>query len=192
MTNSKGPSQYFFTDKNIFDGLMQGKPKVTRSKLIDFLRQRGIFISSDATQKDIALYISTTFIDYYDFQSILELRGNVQRKEKITSSTVKANATSEAIVEICQQVRNKLIGEGEVCKATTHGSTTVIEISYEDVDYSKTDLIQRSNRKIEIEVEKKDDDTIIFRHPANEKAEHISSLLVENLSVQQGEQLKKG
>lgn len=179
MSKSFGPSTFFASDKNVYDALMQ--KKVPLSKLLDFLRDRGIFVSEKIPREDIAIYISQTFVDYYMLQQISSFLEGGERKEKTTSSFVDADIEKDEITSACQLVKDLVHNNGETCKVSQQGDTTKVLITYEEVDLSKTELRQRTTKTCEIEI-KKTEDGISIRQPANLKASSISAAIVESLS----------
>ena len=104
MSKRFGPSTFFASDKSTYDVLMQ--KKIPLSKLLDFLRDRGIFMSSKVPQEDVAIYISRTFVDYYMLQQIAAFLEGGERKEKTTSAFVKAKIEGTELISACQSVKD--------------------------------------------------------------------------------------
>jgi hypothetical protein len=179
MSKKFGPSIFFASDKSIYDVLMQ--KKVPLSKLLDFLRNRGILMSEKIPREDVAIYISRTFVDYYMLQQIASFAESGERKEKITSTFVEAEIEGTELISACQSVKNLMHDKGEMCEISQQGDTTKVLITYEEVDLSKTELKQRTTKTCEIEI-KKTEDGISIRQPANLKASSISAAIVESLS----------
>lgn len=155
--------------------------KIPLSKLLDFLRDRGIFISSKVPQEDVAIYISRTFVDYYMLQQIAAFLEGGERKEKTTSAFVKAKIEGTELISACQSVKDLMHDKGETCEISQQGDTTKVLVTYEEVDLSKTELRQRTIKTCEIEI-KKTEDGVSIRQPANIKASSISASIIESLS----------
>lgn len=155
--------------------------KVPLSKLLDFLRDRGIFVSEKIPRNDVAIYISQTFIDYYMLQQISSFLEGGERKEKTTSTFVEAEIEKTELISACQLVKDYIHDQGEKCEISQKGDTTKVIITYEEVDLSKTELRQRTTKTCEIEI-KKTEDGISIRQPANLKASNISAEIVDRLS----------
>jgi hypothetical protein len=179
MSKKFGPSTFFASDKSIYDVLMQ--KKIPLSKLLDFLRDRGILMSEKNLPEDVAIYISRTFVDYYMLQQIASFAEGGERKEKTTSAFVEAKIEGTELISACQSVKDLISEKGEACEISHNGDTTKVLITYEEVDLSKTELRQRTTKTCEIEI-KKTEDGISIRQPANLKASSISAAIVESLS----------
>jgi hypothetical protein len=179
MSKSFGPSTFFASDKNIYDALMQ--KKVSLSKLLDLLRDRGILVSEKIRREDVAIYISQTFIDYYMLQQISSFLEGGERKEKTTSTFVEAGIEKDELISACQSVKDLIHNNGDTCEISQQGNTTKVLITYEEVDLSKTELRQRTTKTCEIEINKTEDG-ISIRQPSNLKASSISAAIVESLS----------
>jgi hypothetical protein len=179
MSKKFGPSTFFASDKSIYDVLMQ--KKIPLSKLLDFLRDRGIFMSHKVPHEDVAIYISRTFVDYYMLQQIAAFSEGGERKEKKTSTFVNAEIEATELISACQLVKDMIHDKGDMCEISQQGDTTKVLVTYEEVDLSKTELRQRTTKTCEIEI-KKTEDGVSIRQPANIKASSISAAIVESLS----------
>lgn len=179
MSKKFGPSTYFASDKSIYDVLMQ--KRIPLSKLLEFLRDKGILVSSEIPREDVAIYISRTFVDYYMLQQISSFSEGGERKEKTTSTFVNAEIKGTELISACQSVKDLIHEKGEMCEVSQQGDTTKVVVTYEEVDLSKTELRQRTTKTCEIEI-KKTEDGISIRQPANLKASSISAAIVDSLS----------
>jgi len=179
MSKKFGPSTYFASDKSIYDVLMQ--KRIPLSKLLDFLRDKGILVSPEIPREDVAIYISRTFVDYYMLQQISSFSEGSERKEKTTSTFVNAEIKGTELISACQLVKDLIHEKGEMCEVSQQGDTTKVVVTYEEVDLSKTELRQRTTKTCEIEI-KKTEDGVSIRQPANVKASSISAAIVESLS----------
>jgi hypothetical protein len=186
MTKGFGPSAFFVSDKSIFDGLMQ--KKIPKAKLLDFLTRRGIILSPDISRKELALYVSRTFVDYYTRQQISSFLESEQRKEKVTSSFVEAEVDKSDVILVCQSLKDDISQNGETCEVKHNGDTTKLAITYEDVDFSKTELRQRSTKTCEIEITRTNEG-ISVRQPANDKADDFVKEIISKMATQKGDEL---
>jgi hypothetical protein len=186
MAKNFGPSAFFASDKSIFDGLMQ--KKIPKSKLLDFLCRKGIVLSPDISRRELALYVSRTFVDYYTCQQISSFLESEQRREKTTNSFVEVEINKSEIITACQSLQEN-IDNGETCVVSHYGDMTKLTVTYEDVDFSKTELRQRSTKTCEIEITHTDEGFSV-RQPANDKASHITAEIIEKISESKGEKIK--
>lgn len=103
MTNTHGPSIYIPNDKNIFDALQH--KKVTHSTLLEFLRKRGIFLSSNIEKDELVSLIASLTLDYHDYLWLCKQLENPNRKDKTTHSVMKGEVSNEQIMKACKTVK---------------------------------------------------------------------------------------
>ena len=187
MPKDFGPSAFFVSDKSIFDGLMQ--KKISKAKLLELLREKGIFLSNKVSRENIAIYVSRTFVDYYGCQKISSFLESGHKKEKLTSSIVETDIQKTELISACDSFKESMHQAGELCKISQQGGLTKVTVTYEEVDFSKTELRQRSTKTCEIEIESTDNGLVI-RQPANSKASSFTNEIVEKISSLKGINLK--
>ncbi|WP_054112901.1 hypothetical protein [Marinagarivorans algicola] len=179
MRKKHGPSLYHMSDKNIFDA-MQHK-KVTINSMHTALLDRGILLSNEADKMDVAEYLASVPHDYHDYQYISSLLESVDRKEPSTLTTLEASVSKANITDVCQKITKALKDKDEVLKVSQRGDKTILTATYTEIDYTKTELRQRSTKTATLEVENHDGELVI-RRPANKKAEEIEGELKSLLS----------
>lgn len=169
MTNTHGPSIYIPNDKNIFDALQH--KKVTHSTLLEFLRKRGVFLSSNIEKDELVSLIASLTLDYHDYLWLCKQLENPNRKDKTTHSVMKGEVSNEQIMKACKTVKAN-IGIDDSVKIVKKGDTTSLVVTYVDIDFTKTELRQRTVKKCVIELEKKGQE-ITIKRPANKKGNEI-------------------
>ncbi|MES9898559.1 MAG: hypothetical protein ABW148_06000 [Sedimenticola sp.] len=187
MSSKPGPSIYIPSDKNIFDALQH--KKVRHSEVQKFLRNRGIIVSPNLDKGDLSRFISGLTFDYGDYIHITKLLENPNRKEKTTRTTVKATSNNEQLVEACQKI-SKLEGGDESYKVVKKEDSTILVVTYTDIDFTKTELRQRTLKKCEIELHAEGDEVTV-RMPATKKGKELSERVKSSLSDIMGEELEE-
>lgn len=164
--------QYCATDKEIHDLLISGKQKITETKLLELARDRGIFYSIKSPRDELVLLISTLPHDYHDIIGIIDQREYNKRAEKTTSVELTTTIDIEDINEIVEKYKADVVGTEKVTHHKKGQDGFVMNIGYDEYDYSKTTLIQRQRRDAEIEFVVKDG-AVVIRMPSTEKAKNV-------------------
>lgn len=188
MDKSAGPSIYIPTDKNIYDALQH--KKITHSSLLDFLKGRGVFCSNLTSKQELAQKISRLTFDYHNYVSICKLLENQNRKEKTTQSTIKSDISAVDIIKACKNVVSSS-NEQQVSdsyRIVQEKGITKVVVSYTEIDFTKTELSQKSRKSCEIEVVSENNE-VTLRLPANKKAKEIAAKIKDSLSKVKGEEL---
>jgi len=187
MSNNTGPSIYIPSDKNIYDALQH--KKVRHSEVLKFMRFRGIILSPKLDKGDLSKVLSQLTFDYHDFCFLTKLLENPNRKEKTTIITVKTSAKSEDLLKACQNISKSNSNGNESYKVVKKKNSTVLVVTYTDVDFTKTELRQRSVRKCEVELQSEGDEVTV-RMPATNKGKSLAAKVKESLSKIVGEELE--
>lgn len=171
---------YYATDKEIYDVLMSSKQRINAAIILELAKDRGIFYSTKDSRETLAHNLSLLPHDYNDLNIILDQRENAGRSEKLTSITLNAKLTIEEIKEVAKEyIASSPTDE----KATSHqkGSDQyIVNVEYSEIDYSKTRLVQRTQKTAGIEFHVEGDKTLI-RMPSNSKAKEITNSLKHRL-----------
>lgn len=187
MQNKSGPSIYIPSDKNIFDALQH--KKIGHSEVIRFLRDRGIIVSQGLDKGDLSKIIAGLTFDFNDYIHITKLLENPNRKEKTTRTTVKATSSNEQLAEACQKISKSEAGD-ESYKVVKKENSTILVVTYTDVDFTKTELRQRTLKKCEVELHAEGDEVTV-RMPATKKGKEISERIKSSLASIIGEELEE-
>lgn len=180
MSDSKGPSIFVPTDKNIYDALQH--KKVTQSAIIKFLRDRGILVSNELNKDDLSEMVASLTLDYNDFIWITRQLENPNKKDKSTHSTFKAaNELSDKNIKAACEALKKSVPDDESVKLVQSNGVTKIVVTYVDNDFTKTELRQRTVKKCEIELTKEGNEVSV-NMPATKKAADLLKKIKTNLS----------
>lgn len=173
---------YYATDKEIFDLILSSKQRITEGILLGLGRDRGLFYSPKEPRESLASFISLLPHGQGDLQTLLDLRENVGRGEKLTSVNIKGSITLDEIKAVCSEYREQPPPDEVVTTHSEGANKYVMKVGYTDLDYGKTRLLQRRSREAEIEFVVRDDETTI-RMPANPKAREIAGALKSALDA---------
>lgn len=170
-------NQFFATDKDIFDLLASAKQKLTENVLREIARERGIFYSQNDSREDLADALSLLPFTLNELVDLMDRRETSRRNEKTTTitldATLEANDIKAAIKEYQEEV-----GPTEKVDSHLKGANEVIlNVEYDEMDYSRTRLIQRQRHDATIKFVQENGKTVV-RLPASEKSQRI----VENLT----------
>jgi hypothetical protein len=163
---------YCASDKEIFDVLMASKQRVNEQVLHSLSRDRGIFYGKEASRDWLADRISLLPHDALDLDSIMDRRSPKPRAEKLTCVTLSADLSIEEIKDAVKEYAEHSTNEETVRSSQSGTDRLVMDVDYNEIDYGKTRLIQRRNKKAAIEFIVEGEATIV-RFPANDKARAI-------------------
>lgn len=187
MPNKPGPSIYTPTDKSIYDAFQL--KKVRRADALKFLRQRGIIVSGSMEKSDLSKTISSLTFSYQDFKHLTKLLENPNRKVNTTGANINASTDNNQLLKICQKIA-KSSNNGDSYKISKTENAIIMVVTYTDVDFTRTELTQRSLKTCEIELRALSD-SVSVRRPATNKGEEIAGKFTSALAVTTGEELKE-
>lgn len=170
-------NQFYATDKDIFDLLASAKQKLTEGVLRELARNRGIFYSPRETREDLVDALSLLPHTLNELLDLMDRRETSRRNEKTTSITLDADIPLDELKAVVQEYQEEV---GATEKVDSHKKGTnafVMNLEYDDIDYSRTRLIQRQRQDATIEFTQQDGKTVV-RLPASEKSKRV----VENLT----------
>jgi len=181
--------QYFANDREIYDILMSGKQRLTQSALLEIARRRGIFYSPETSREDLADAISVLPHCYADIMHLLERNELASRAEKTTCVKIDTAVDLKVLKDILVEYGRE-VGEAERITPLIAGTGRLeINYEYEDIDYSKTRLLQRQTREAEIEVIKEGEQTLI-RMSSNPKTKALVAKVIDELGKKEKKVIK--
>lgn len=171
MSNSKGPSIYFKSDKSFFDALHS--KSATPDKIRSALVSKNIYASLLDDKDDLIEYYCSLPLLYGDVQEVVSMISNGKSRERQSNSKVKCEIKSDDLKGAFDKIK-KEYSEDVFSFGMIPGGGTKIKIEYVEPDFSKTELKQNEKKTIEIEVVyNKDSGESTFRYPLNKKAKNI-------------------
>lgn len=170
-------NQFFATDKDIFDLLASAKQKLTEGVLREIARDRGIFFSPNDTRDDLADALSLLPFTLNELLDLMDRRETTRRNEKTTTITLGAQIEADDIKAAIKEYQNEVGPTEKVDSHLKGADEVVLNVEYDEMDYSRTRLIQRQRHDATIKFVQQNGKTVI-RLPASEKSQRI----VENLT----------
>ncbi|MGV8822726.1 hypothetical protein [Methylibium petroleiphilum] len=179
--------QFFATDKDIHDLLSSAKQRITENVLHDLARDRGLFYSSKESRDTLVERISLLGHDYKDVVGIIDRRESARRGEKTTSVTLDVPLTIDELKEVIAAYRADMPKE-DVTSYQRSTTEFVMNLTYDEYDYSKTRLIQRQQREATVEFLQKNGKTFL-RIPATDKARAVVDKLKEKIAAKKKQEV---
>lgn len=169
------------TDKDIFDLLMSSRGRMSDAVLHSIAIGRGIIYSNKTKRERLASEISALPHDFLSVSKLIERREQQARHEKRAYVDIPVALTHEEINETIRNYKDE-VGRQEVVTTQQRRARDVyVNVAYDEIDYSKTRLIQRQRRDAGIEFVIGENRTTI-RMPATEKARAIVDRLINHAS----------
>lgn len=145
----------YANDRSVYNALNQSK--LTNKKIQELFLRKGILCSSDTDRHSLSSYFSRLIHDFFDHKFIANSIGVVPRREKITSTEIISENTSQIshkdIKEKLKDIKDKLNSEGCTVTYKEINGQQEIEIVYTEIDYSRTDFQQMITRTGKISVD---------------------------------------
>lgn len=169
------------TDKDIFDLLMSSRGRMTEAVLHSIAISRGVIYSKKTKRERLASDISALPHDFLSLTKLIERREQQSRHEKRSYVDIPIALTHEEINQTIRDYKNE-IGDTEIVTTQQRRAHDVyVNVAYDEIDYSKTRLIQRQRRDAGIEFVIGENKTTI-RMPATEKARAIVDKMLHHVS----------
>lgn len=176
-------SVFFPTEMDLYDALYSNSQRITQNYLIELIKDRGILVSDEDNREYLARYTSLFNHDYFEFKAISEYIARHSRNDKLTSETISTNLTEENINEIYKTATGKRpVNQEKYNMKKIDKNTIRIEIIYDEIDHSKTKLIQKVTNEGFIEIIQVGGETK-FRHTANQRIEEIKKDIMSTISI---------
>lgn len=174
-----GKKLYFMNDKNIHDGLLARKVKV--SDLAMFLKSRGFLVSKLSTKEDLLTVLKTIRFDYFDYCELSSILENPDRKDNISNEVLDEKINTSTVSRAVNKINESLGSDDvELNLLVESGKKFSVEVNYIDIDYTKPPMRQRTNKKEIIEIKVDDETNIVF--PATDMSKKVKDELVSYIS----------
>lgn len=181
------PSKYYADDKDVHDIL--SSPKLSPKALIALCRERGIFLSEESLRDELVHYASMLPFSWTQIQEVMAAVQREDREEKITTCKIDVGANVDEVrqaIELVRDIRKEPRSEHYSITQGKDGRVK-IKVNYTEPDFQKARLIQRREREVVLEVEKKGAQYEV-RHTQNERANEIITQILEQLTPANSEQ----
>lgn len=174
-------AKYFADDKDILD--LMSTSRMTKTKLHEFARSRGIFVSPEEPIQKLIAYLHTLPCCREQLIELLAVIDSEDREEKVTSRKIESDVDISTLSAACGALRDdRASSKGESYVINQYTDTHMqLQVKYADLDHNRTRLLQRRDRDLTIELEIVNG-RIETRYPDNSRAAEIVKALVKNLS----------
>ncbi|MXN28145.1 hypothetical protein [Delftia sp. CH05] len=170
-------AQLYATDKDLHDLLASAKQRLTEAVLRELASERGIFYSPHDTRDDLVESISILPHTYQEVTELISRRETSRRNEKTTFVALDGEIPLKEIRDVVAEYQAEM-GKAEKVDSHYRGANAVaMNLEYDEIDYSRTRLIQRTRQDATFTFTHEDGKTIV-RFPATEKAQRV----VDNLT----------
>lgn len=170
----------FASDKEIYDVLASSKRRMTHGQLLELARDRGIFISEEASREDLVDYLATLPHDFFDVEGLLEQAGPSKRAERTTFIEFSGQVTSEDIAEALAEYQREFESHEETTIHPPRPHAVTANVKYSEFDYSRTALLQRQEKDADLEF-RIENERVTVRMPATDKAREIVTDVIERI-----------
>lgn len=169
------------TDKDVFDLIMSDKNRFSDANIRAIALGRGLIFSLAMDRENMAKSLSLLPHDFESVVRLVEVREHRSATEKRSYVEFGLQLSREEALRVVENYRIAAAGNEEVHVQTRRARDIYVNVSYDEIDYSKTRLIQRQRRDAGIEIVL-DDERAIFRMPATEAARGIVQRMGEEIS----------
>lgn len=160
------------SDKEIFDLLMSARQKLTDTVLRGLGLRRGIIFSNHTSREQVALDLSLLPHDYASISHMVDVREGTRRQDKMMCLSLPLKLTNNEMKEIVKDYQQQASKDEEAVVQPRRAHDVFVNVSYDEIDYSKTRLIQSQRKDAGIEFIT-DGDTTTIRYPGTEKAKQV-------------------
>jgi len=172
-------SDYYPDDKDIYDFL----DSQTRSvkPLLTFLRSRNIFSSKLSEKDNLQNYISLLYFDWDSANKLVDIVDIREREQKVRHSQFNIDTESDVIHSMANIIRDERHeAKREVYRISRHNDEIDIHVTYLDIDTSKTRVLQKKEKELQVTATKTEGGWS-FRHTDSNRAKNIVTNLVAKL-----------
>ncbi|MDO9332713.1 MAG: hypothetical protein Q7U27_28815 [Pseudomonas sp.] len=160
------------SDNDIYDLLISGKQRMTAAVLREFIRDRGIFCSSEDSRDELSDYISMLPHGFHDVEAIIDKREPGPRREKTTSIRFDAEIPVEDIKAAVESYMKGIGPKESVTHRPKKDGGFAVKVEYDEFNHGKTKLLQREKHEAKIDFIIENGKTVV-RLPATDKAKRV-------------------
>jgi hypothetical protein len=174
------------SDKDIYDLLMSARQKMSEKILRSLALERGIMYSEETDRGVLCELISQLPHDYNSIVKLIDTREQSSRSEKRTFACIPVQLSMSELDQVINNYRANSKNSDEILLRSKRSNAAHLNVAYEELDYSKTRLMQRQTRDADVEISIENGQTII-RTPSSDKADEIVSSIaaeIERIKLQ--------
>lgn len=183
-------SKYHLASKDIEDALLS-RGRISAEVLAEIAQKKGILVSTSTNKERLAKYIATIPFDDEDIDYIYGLIDINRRRERTTSSRI-SKLEDREIRDSLDRLKDMESGKNEVFNIKTDVNAPVMRIdySYDEIDYSKAKMLQSIRRKVEIQISKVGEKTVI-RYPDNQQCKEFIEKFLKEAEAETSKRINK-
>jgi hypothetical protein len=172
-------SVFYPTEMDLYDALYSNTQKVTLNYLLELARDRGIVLSPEEDREYLTRYISLLNYDYFEFKGVSNQVARSSHNDKISSEVIKEHVSTENITEAFKILKQYRSQKQEKYQMTQVDQNTVrIGIKYDEIDHSKTKLIQKIANEASVDIIT-NETNVKLRYTASSRAVEVKDSIVE-------------
>ena len=173
-------SDYYPDDKDIYDFL----DSQTRSiePIASFLRSRYVFVSKEDDKEHLQVYSSLLYFDWPSANKLVDTVNIREVEQKVCHSKICVDTGIEVVKSAIQAVKDgRDCSKREVYQIRQNSNDTIeIDVTYLDIDTSKTRVLQKREKDLQI-VASKNGEEWCFRYTDNDRSKTIVKEIKEKL-----------
>lgn len=169
----------FSSDKAIYDAVKQ--KKVTNEHVRTMFLDRGILISSESERDDLALYFSSLNHDFHDHVRLAEILSTTNRKDRNSFFVIDSPITEDAVLNALHAVKKIRKEKGDKCTIHQKSKKIEFEVTYEKLDYNKSEFKQVINRVSIFEFDFSNEVTVV-RYSFKDHMSEVKDAILDSLS----------
>lgn len=182
----------YANDRSVYNALNQSK--ITGKKIQELFIRKGILCSSSTNREELATYFSRLTHDFVDHRLIADSIGVIPRREKITSTEItssnEAFLSYDSIKSKLKDLEKDLNENGCIAIYKPLGKDQELDITYTEIDYSRSDFQQIITRHGKITISTEENSAHI-RSTQTKFINEIKESLVSDIISLDKENLKK-
>lgn len=179
----------YASDKDVFDLLMSNKQRFSDSSLRSMALKRGFIYSKSTASRRLVSEISLMPHDYFSISEMIKARETSRKQEKMTCITIPVALSRNEMKAIVEEYSKSAGDDEKLTFQPRRAHDLYVNLAYDEVDYSKTRLIQRQRKDAGIEFITNETSTTI-RMPSTEKAKDVVERLRVNAEKLRTEKLQ--
>lgn len=188
---SRTYSVFFPSDSDMYDVMYCNERKININFLHALLLNRGILISKADSREDLITFASSLNFNYMQFKDISKQVAKASRNEKLSVVEIECSDSELDLSEITDAFMKQYGSKPQekYSKISSNIQESVrIDIEYDEIDHSKTRLIQKMKKEACIEIDKSETGVRV-RYTANEKinsrVDSLIRIIGEKLEIPQ-------
>ena len=172
--------QLYATDKEIYDLIMASSRRLSTNALVELLQDRRIFVGVNERSR-LADILATLPHDFHDVAGLVQ-KGEISRRSERTTAIQIPGHLSLADLRDALKSYGEDVGTLEAVHTQTATAHRLrVHIEYDEIEYSRTSLIQKQRRSSDFDFHI-DQDRVTVRFPAGERAREIVNRITDQLS----------